>query len=238
MTTVNRSALVVLMNDVQAALFDLDNTLIETHIDFPDMKRRVLALGKKWGVETDEMAGMDILAIVERVTAILKSITMSGADVGFHDAAWTLLAEIETEQCGHPVLLPGAAQVLHELQRRGVPVAVVTRNCRAVSEQLLSRGDLRCDALLAREDVAKTKPHPEHLLAALRALAAQYDTALEPARCLMVGDNVMDVQAGRAARMRVVGLRRGKPDTHFVACVPDLLLEDMAEFWAGMRNVE
>lgn len=236
MSTKTRDSVDALLIDVEAALFDLDNTLIETHIDFPDMKRRVLALGKEWGVETEGMAHMDILAIVERVTVVLQSITMSGAHRGFHDAAWTLLAEIEAEQCAHPVLLPGASEALYELHLRGTPVAVVTRNCRAVSEQLLRQGNLRCDVLLAREDVAKTKPDPEHLHSALRALQTQHDLALEPARCLMVGDNVMDVQAGRAAGMRVVGLRRGKPETHFAACVPDLLLEDMAEFWSVMRD--
>ena len=71
----------VVLQNVQCYLFDLDNTLIETHVDFAEMKQKTLRLGKTWGVDTDGMGTMDILAIVERVTAILKSIrTLANCD--------------------------------------------------------------------------------------------------------------------------------------------------------------
>ena len=221
------------LRNAQAWLFDLDNTLIETHIDFPEMKRRTLELGKEWGVDTDGMADMDILAIVERVTAILHSITMSGADKNFYNAAYAMLAAQEAEQCADPIRLAGASELLSALNRRGVPVAVVTRNCRLVADRLLVEGDLQCDALLAREDVTHTKPHPDHLNDALRVLQTQFPAQrLTAGGCVMVGDHVMDAQAGRAARMRTVGLlREQKPDA-FAACPPDILLKDVAELWS------
>lgn len=221
------------LRDAQAWLFDLDNTLIETHIDFALMKRKTLDLGKEWGVDTDYMADMDILAIVERVTAILHSITMSSADRQFHDFAYEMLAAQEAEQCADPIALAGASEMLSWLNRHAVPVAVVTRNCRMVSDRLLVEGDLRCDALLAREDVTHTKPHPHHLTDALRVLQTKFSAKrLTTEGCVMVGDHVMDIQAGRAAKMRTIGLLREQKLDAFASCPPDFLLKDMAELWA------
>ncbi len=220
------------LRNAQAWLFDLDNTLIETHIDFALMKRKTLALGAEWGVDTDGMEDMDILAIVEHITAILHSITMSGADRRFHDLAYEMLSAQEAEQCADPTSLAGASEMLAWLNRKGIPVAIVTRNCRMVSDRLLVEGDLQCDALLAREDVAHTKPHPDHLTDALRVLQTKFpDKRLTAYACVMVGDHVMDIQAGRAAKMLTVGLlREQKPDA-FASCPPDILLKDTAKLW-------
>lgn len=219
-----------------AVLFDLDNTLIETHIDFAEMKRKTLALGVEWGVETDTMRDMDILAIVERVTAILQSITMSGAHKNFHDAAFAMLAAQEAAQCANPVLLPGASELLSDLNRRGVPIGIVTRNCRMVSDRLLVEGDLQGDVLLARDDVALVKPHPGHLLDALRVLQTKFpERRLQAQNCLMVGDHVMDMQAGRAAKMHTMGFLRKQQPEAFASCPPDVLLKDVGELWNGTQ---
>ncbi len=221
------------LRNAQAWLFDLDNTLIETHIDFALMKRKTLALGAEWGVNTDHMADLDILAIVEQVTAILHSITMSGADRQFHDLAYEMLAAQEAEQCADPIRLPGASEMLSWLNGQGIPIAIVTRNCRMVSDRLLAEGDLQCDALLAREDVTRTKPHPHHLTDALRVLQTKFSAKRLTAEvCVMVGDHVMDIQAGRAAKMRTIGLSRAQKPDAFTVCPPDILLKDMAELWA------
>ncbi len=226
------------MLESDAVLFDLDNTLIETHIDFAEMKRKTLALGVEWGVNTETMGDMDILAIVEKVTAILQSITMSGAHKDFHEAAYAMLAAQEAEQCADPVLLPGASELLSCLNRRGVPIGVVTRNCRMVADRLLVEGDLQCDVLLAREDATQVKPHPDHLRDALRVLRTKFpERRLQSQNCLMVGDHVMDIQAGRAAQMRTLGLHRQHPPEAFADCPPDVLLKDVAELWEGVSGV-
>lgn len=225
-----------LLMESDAVLFDLDNTLIETHIDFAEMKRKTLALGVEWGVETDTMRDMDILAIVEQVTAILQSITMSGAHENFHNAAFVMLAAQEAEQCADPILLPGASELLSCLNRRGILVGVVTRNCRMVADRLLVEGDLQCDVLLAREDVAQVKPHPDHLRDALRVLQTKFPKRrLQAQDCLMVGDHVMDIRAGRAAQMRTVGFLRKQQTKAFADCPPDVLLRDVAELWEGVQ---
>ncbi|HZO89920.1 MAG TPA: HAD family phosphatase [Chthonomonadaceae bacterium] len=233
-----------LFSGLAAALFDLDNTLIETHIDFPLMKREMLALVARYGLDPAPLTERDILGIVEAARESLQEAGREADSTRFRTEAFARLEEIEIEHCAAPVELPGASELLAALRARAVPVAIVTRNCRAVAERLIRQGRLACDVLLAREDVARTKPHPDHLNDALHALAQQNARPdFPPAACLMVGDHWMDVAAGRAAGMRTIGLRRQRPADFFAPAPPDLLVGDMAELWrlveeAGRREEE
>ena len=56
---------------VDAVLFDLDGTLVETNIDFPLMKREVLALAARHGLDTGGLVELDILGVVERAAELL-----------------------------------------------------------------------------------------------------------------------------------------------------------------------
>ncbi|HLV79220.1 MAG TPA: HAD family hydrolase [Chthonomonadaceae bacterium] len=220
-----------------AALFDLDNTLIETHIDFPGMKREMLALVGRYGLDPAPLAAFDILGVVEAACQALESAGRAPEVERLRAEAFARLAEIETAACAAPVEMEGAAELLELLRARGVPVAIVTRNCRTVSERLLAHGRLSCDALLTRDDVARVKPHPDHLRAALAALARKQGVqVLPPQASLMAGDHWMDVAAGQAAGLRTIGLRRNRPPEFFADAMPDLLVNDMAELWTLARE--
>ncbi len=211
---------------VGAALFDLDGTLIDTHIDFPAMKLEMLQLAAAHGLDDRRLRSHDILAIVEEGAAHVRAEAGDAAGAAFRAGAFDRLRQLETEQCADPVELPGAAELLQSLRQDGVKVGIVTRNCRDVAEALIERGRLHCDALVSRDDVAQTKPHPEHLRDALRLLGLD---GLPAGSVVMVGDHWMDVLAGRRAGCRTVGLLRGRDTAWFDRAKPDVLLEDVAE---------
>ena len=50
---------------LRAVLFDLDGTLIETHIDFSAMTRDMERLARAAGVPDEVTAGKDILSLVD-----------------------------------------------------------------------------------------------------------------------------------------------------------------------------
>jgi kojibiose phosphorylase len=97
-------------------------------------------------------------------------------------------------------LLPGAVELLKELRRRGVPVAVASssRNAEAVLERLGIRSQL--DALVDGNDVPDSKPNPRVFLVAAKRLG------VPPERCVVVEDAASGVEAALMAGMRVVGL--------------------------------
>jgi HAD superfamily hydrolase (TIGR01509 family) len=89
----------------------------------------------------------------------------------------------------------GISDVLDELRRRGVPLAVFTGNSHQAAAILLEGTGLRdyFDVVVGGNEVARPKPAPDGVLRAAE------DLGLVPERCLYVGDSPLDVGAAEAA---------------------------------------
>lgn len=209
------------LEGLRAVLFDLDGTLVETHIDFPAMTRATEDLSRAAGVAPSLTDGLDILAMVE---AAARDVSERGGDgAAFRREAFAMLEAREVAGCARPVLLPGTRELLEALTARGVRVGVVTRNCRRVAAALLARFALPHHLLLTRDDVARTKPHPEHLWDALALLG------VAPQESVMVGDHWMDIQAGvRAGCRATLGVLGANAQEWFAPCPPTALARDLA----------
>jgi phosphoglycolate phosphatase len=205
--------------DLAAALFDLDGTLVRTFIDFDQMRRDMHALSARHNTGPATEGETDILEIVGKMAAAL-----GGGERGARARAeaYAHLEALEQQGCANAQAIEGAADMLRTLrQERHVPVAIITRNCRVVAQDLLCRFELaeQHDLLVSRDDVAHFKPHPEPVLHACRALRVQ------PERTVMVGDLWPDVAAGRAAGARTIGIQwPHDPPGRFTRCPPDFLV--------------
>lgn len=207
---------------IRAALFDLDGTLIETHIDFHAMSQAMAQMAQAASVPEAAYAGRDILGMVEGAATEIAA--RGGDGQSFLRSAFLLLEEREVIGCAHPQLLPGTEALLAWLSSQGIKIGIVTRNCRRVSVDLLTRFQLPYDVLLTRDDVTQTKPNPQHLWDALRALHAVPDEAV------MVGDHWMDIQAGQRARVaQTIGVLGSHTAEWFAPCPPDVLVRDLSE---------
>lgn len=206
---------------LRAVLFDLDGTLIETHIDFAAMTSEMLSLARDAGVPSSVTEGKDILSLV---AAASEDVARRGGDgLELRRKAFARLESLEVIGCSRPTLLPGTRELLLALRGQGVKIGVVTRNCRLVSEKLLDQFDLSHDILLTRDDVERTKPHPEHLWAALTPLE------VPPEAAAMVGDHWMDMEAGQRAGCAVtVGILGTNDAGWFAPCPPTALVRDLA----------
>ncbi len=207
---------------LRAVLFDLDGTLVETHIDFPAMTDAMLARAAKADVPPSVVEGKDILGMVDAAAADVSE--RGGDGAAFRRAAHADLEQREVQGCARPLLLPGTDTLLAHLRDAGVKIGIVTRNCRRVSVDLVERYALPHDVLLTRDDVALAKPHPEHLWDALRALGVPASGAA------MTGDHWMDMQAGEAARCAAtLGVLGRHPADWFAPCPPTHLVRDLGE---------
>jgi phosphoglycolate phosphatase len=115
------------------------------------------------------------------------------------------------------------------IERSGRPWGVVTNKAAYLAEPLLNGLALRQRAavLVAGDTTPHTKPHPAPLLHAALGLG------LPASRCVYIGDDARDVQAGRAAGMATVaaawgylgpGADVGQWGADHVAASPDALL--------------
>ncbi|MDX3729971.1 HAD-IA family hydrolase [Streptomyces caniscabiei] len=173
---------------LQAALFDMDGTLVDTERLWWDAVAEVAAgLGRTLtAADQPDVLGRP----VEHTAAWLAGRT--GAD---RDA---LAAELHREFADRvrtgTVPRPGALELLRALAREGVPTALVTASPRAVADTVLDvlGRDLFAVSVTA-DDTEHTKPAPDPYLAACRALG------VDPAACVAVEDTRTGVTSAEAA---------------------------------------
>ena len=108
------------------------------------------------------------------------------------ERARSILQKHESEAADTACLRDGARETVDACSRRGHPVAILTRNSRDCARRILERFEIKVDMLRTREDGA-IKPSPEPVFAICRELGA------DPRQSWMIGDYLLDVEAGLAA---------------------------------------
>jgi phosphoglycolate phosphatase len=209
-------------------LFDLDGTLVETNIDFTEMRRGVRSIIARYVEEEGIREDMDILQAIASASNFLEMRGEHHMSACLKKEANGLMEQMENTQCSHPTMIPLARELLVELKSRRVNVCVVTRNNRNVALRLMEQCDLPYDLLLAREDIPLPKPHPDHLLRGIHLSGG------DPSSSCMVGDHWMDIIAGKKAGISTVGLLKGRPKSYFQPEPPHFFVEDITALFEGL----
>ena len=191
-----------LFSGIQAVLFDLDGTLIDSA---PDL-----------GAAADKMRtdrGLPALPL-----ASYRSMAGAGAR-GMLGVAFGLTPEhpdfialreeffLNYENCltQRTYAFAGVAELIEQLLLRDLAWGVVTNKSRRFTDPLTRAMPLFASAraIVSGDTTPHAKPHPEPLLEAARRLE------LLPERCLYVGDDERDIVAGLAAGMATVAVTYG-----------------------------
>lgn len=178
-----------------AILWDLDGTLVDTEPIWIRAETELMAqFGQSWThADGLTLVGNDL----EVSAAILRE---RGADLPVPQIVRWLIDRVngEVRRCG-PAFRPGAAELVAQAHRAGVPQAIVTMSYREQAETVaesLPTGAI--GAIVAGDDVSRGKPDPECYLRAARLLGAP------PSECIAVEDSVTGVSAAMASGARTV----------------------------------
>jgi 2-phosphoglycolate phosphatase len=100
---------------------------------------------------------------------------------------------------------PAIDSVLDALDAQAQPWGIVTNKAERFTQPIVAGLGLaqRAGAVISGDTTAYAKPHPEPLLEAARRMG------VAPQDCLYIGDDLRDIQAGRAAGMVTVAVRWG-----------------------------
>lgn len=187
----------------EAALVDLDGTLVDTIGDFEVALARALGeLGlpavTRGFIERTVGQGSEHL--------IRSTLAEAGGEPHQFDAAWRHYQRHYQAISGrHAPVYPGVADGLVRLRAAGLRLACLTNKPHAFAQQLLAAKGLAVhfEHCFGGDSFERKKPDPMPLLKACEALGTA------PARTLMVGDSSNDVKAARAAGCPVVLVRYG-----------------------------
>jgi len=216
-----------LRDTVDAVLFDFDGTLAELTIDFGEMRQRVQDLLAEFGVPLSALSARYVLELVDEGAAHLAA--NGGEGKRFHDRAHAAIEAVELTAASRGRLVAGAREALERLAEAGVPLAIVTRNCRRAVTALLDRENSAF--VLTRDDVTHVKPDPRHLDEALARLNCTGE------RALMVGDHPMDMTTAGALGMRAIGVLTGNSTAASLSEAGALLvLPSVADLPAALDN--
>jgi len=204
------------LSRVQAVLLDMDGTLVDSDAA---VERAWRAWAAEYRVDLGRgpliAHGMPALGNVRRLRPDLSE--------GEASAAAQRQLELQYDDVADVTAAPGAAELLAELGRLGLPWAVVTSADPPLARVRLAAAGIRPALLVTSDDVRAGKPDPEGYLLAARKLGA------DPRRCLVVEDAEAGVRAGRAAGAMVAALK-GVP--------ADITIADLHELRSLLGQVE
>lgn len=116
------------------------------------------------------------------------------------------------------------AKTIDYLQKKQIRMAAVTNRLRESAKTIMENdGITQMEAIIGFEDVINPKPDPEGLIMATKLLE------VTPDETFMVGDSVFDIEAGKRAGMRTIGVRSGLHPEGMEAAKPDFIVDEMFE---------
>lgn len=193
-----------LPENIQGVLFDLDGTLLDSA---PDLYAALLAQCAEQAVAPPPYP--PVRAVVSRgAKAVLRVAFGERGEPALESLVPRYLALYQQVMGQQTSPFEGIDSLLERLQAHGMRWGIVTNKYGALTDELLVRigWSGRADAVVCGDTLPVKKPDPAPVL-----LACQR-AGLNPARCLFVGDDRRDVQAGAAAGLYTVAASWGYLD--------------------------
>ncbi len=187
----------------RSLVFDFDGTLAALTLDFETMRNRVAAVAREF-LGPDARPRGFMLEWIQELADTLASRGEPGVAAAFATKAHACIEEEEMQAAVKGALFPFTRELLLGLRSGGVRTAVITRNTSRAVLRVFPDILEHCDCMLARDQVPRIKPHPEHLLLALRSIDGCKRTTL------MVGDHPLDIATGREAGTHTAGVTSGR----------------------------
>ncbi len=218
----------------KAILFDLDGTLIDSAPDIAAAVNALLAEEKLGPLSVPSVRGMignGVVKLVERAYAACGHPLLGEA---LDRRVKSMMPHYANHLTGLTVMLPGALEMVSAYAKARVKIAVVSNKPDAFTRTILGHYGFapHLAAIQGQNEVLKTKPAPDMLIAAMESL----DVA--STECLFVGDSINDAGAAKAAGMACILVQGGYSSEPLASFGADAVCLNLFELPQAIEKVK
>lgn len=187
---------------LRAVLFDMDGTLLDTAPDFIAVCQAMLAAHGRPAIDDQRIA--DVVSGGARAM-VAATFDMDPEAPGFEDLRQEFLDRYQDHCAVYSRLYDGMPELLESIERAKLIWGVVTNKPVRFAEPIMQQLGLaeRSAVLVCPDHVKHSKPDPEPLLLACQQIG------VDPAQVLFIGDDLRDIESGRAAGTKTAAVRYG-----------------------------
>ena len=188
--------------NVQAVLFDLDGTLIDSA---PDLGAAVDKMRVARGMSSLPLSHYRPMAGAGARGMIALAFGWTPDHPDYEQLKEEFFVNYESCMTERTFAFEGVAQLIQELVDLKMPWGVVTNKSKRFAEPLTQAMPLFASAavVISGDTTPYAKPHPAPLLEAAKRLG------VDPTACVYVGDDERDIVAGHSAQMKTVAATYG-----------------------------
>lgn len=189
------------MTSIDALLFDLDGTLLDSA---PDL---VGALNHVRGIE--HLPPLDFEKFrpfaSHGAAGLLKAGMPEADETTFEQWRLAFLAFYSENSYKHSTLFDGVSELLEFLCDSSVPWGIVTNKIRSLTLPIMARAQLDkwASCIVCGDTLSRSKPDPAPVLLACELINIQ------PCNTLFVGDDIRDLEAGSSAGTQTAAVHYG-----------------------------
>jgi 2-phosphoglycolate phosphatase len=179
------------MNHIKGVLFDLDGTLLDSAPD--------LVGSLNWVRSTESLPPLPLSEMSQYASKGAVGLLKAGMPESNEELleSWRLrfLDHYAENSFCHSRLYDGIPELLDYLGETEIPWGIVTNKIESLTFPILEAADLQdsISCIVCGDTLKESKPHPAPVSLACGILD------VEPAETLFVGDDIRDIQAGKAA---------------------------------------
>ncbi|KAB3534851.1 HAD family phosphatase [Alkaliphilus pronyensis] len=212
-----------MLNNIEAAIFDLDGTLIDSMyvweiIDIDYLHKRGLDVPMDIGKQTEGKSFTETAKYFKATFKLNESIEEIKAE-------WINMAHHYYRNS--VALKSGAKELLEVLKYKGVKMGIATSCSRVLLEAVLQQHDLHkyFISIVTSCEVSRGKPYPDVFLKASEKLQ------VNPVKTLAFEDTVAGALAAKTAGMKVVAVHDKYSEKHIeeLKDIADYYIESMEE---------
>ena len=218
---------------IEAIVFDLDGTLIDSVPDVRAALNRILAEDDRRPLSLDEIKSMIGHGATAIVVKALKATGPAGTAEYVADVLGRYLDTYSQRPTEHTVVYPGVVETLEHFKAGGVAMGICTNKPRAVTLPVLEALglDRYFSAVTCGDSVAHPKPDGRHVLETLEMMNA------DPAAAALVGDSETDIEAALDAGIPSLAVAWGYCLVPLESLGADAVIESFDELAAAVGQI-